>query len=45
MTRDEIINELIREMMYEDEFLEYIEALTAATNIYENMFKDEEGGI
>lgn len=45
MTRDEIINDLVREMMYEDEYLEYNEAMDKALQIYENMFKEEEGGI
>ena len=46
MNKQEIINQLIRDLMYEDEWLEYIEATELANKIYENMFKeDEEDGI
>lgn len=45
MNKDDIIKQLIAELMYEDEFLEYYEAITLAERIYNNMFKEEEGGI
>lgn len=45
MTRQEIINELASELLYEDEWLEFYEAMDLATQIYENMFQEGEDGI
>lgn len=45
MNREEIISNLANELMYEDEYLDYTEAIQKATEIYENMFKEDEGGI
>lgn len=46
MNKQDIINQLVAELMYEDEYLEYYEALTKAEAIYNNMFgMEEEDGI
>lgn len=45
MTKQEIINEIASELMYEDEFLEYAEAMDLAIRIYENMYGVDEDGI
>ena len=42
MTKQEIINDIASNMMYEDEFLEYAEAIDIATRIYIDLYEEEE---
>ena len=45
MTRQEIINQIASELMYENEYMEYAEAMDTAIRIYENMYGVDEDGI
>lgn len=42
MTRNECIRVIAEDLMVDDEWLEYYDALTKAEIIYEDMFKVEE---
>lgn len=45
MNKNDIIKQITSELMYEDEWLEFYEAMDLATQIYENMFQEGEDGI